>query len=134
MSDLKKERRGMLLCDGIILAFVLAAKFLAIAMIDLLPDCFFARFGITCPSCGATRCIRELFSGHFEQAFTLHPYLFCLSFYLVAAFLLLNIGYLLPQKHCQKIGNAMIGGKAIIILSVLYALFGTIRMFLTLPF
>jgi hypothetical protein len=133
MSDLKKERRGMLLCDGIILAFVLAAKFLAIAMIDLLPDCFFARFGITCPSCGATRCIRELFSGNFEQAFALHPFLFCLCFYLAGTWLLLNIGYLLPQHHCQKTGRAMVGGRAIVILTSIYALFGITRMLLTLP-
>ena len=134
MDDIKKGRRGILLLDGVLAVFALTAKFLAIAMIDILPDCFFARFGITCPSCGATRCVRELFSGHFGQAFQLHPFLFCLSFYLAAAWMLLNVGYLFPQAHCQKIGKAMIGGKAIVALAVLYALFGVIRMFLLLPF
>ena len=133
MNDLKKGRRGILLLDGVLLVLGLAAKFLASAMIDYLPDCIFARRGITCPACGATRCVRELFSGNWGQAFELHPFLFCLSFYLTAALLLLNIGYLVPQKHCQKAGSAMISPKAIILLSILYALFGIARMIRTLP-
>lgn len=133
MNEVTKGRRGILLLDGALLIFALVAKFLAMAMIKYLPDCVFARHGITCPACGATRCVRELFSGHFAQAFMLHPFLFCLSFYLAAAWVLLNVGYLVPQKQGQKIGRAMIGGKAVIILTVLYALFGIIRVFLTLP-
>lgn len=133
MDHIKKGRWGILLLDGLLLAFGLSAKFLAVTMIDLLPDCIFARGGITCPACGATRCVRELFSGHFGQAFRLHPFLFCLCFYLAAAVLFLNVGYLVPQSRCQKIGKTMIGVRAVIILTVLYALFGIVRMVLTLP-
>lgn len=133
MLDIKKGRRGILILDGLLLSFALAAKFLAKAMIDYLPDCIFAKRGITCPACGATRCVQELFSGHLGKAFLLHPFLFCLTFYLTGVWLLLNVGYLLPQLHCKKIGRTMVGGKAVVILSVLYALFGIIRMVLTLP-
>lgn len=132
MCDIKKGRLGILLLDAGLLGFGLVAKFLASAMIDYLPDCIFARVGITCPACGATRCVRELFSGHWKTAFLLHPFLFCLSFYLAVALLLLNIGYLVPQKHCKTVGRAMMGPKAIIVLSILYALFGVARMVLTL--
>ena len=130
MFDVKKGRRGILLLDGGMLLFGLVAKYLAVAMIRYWPDCPFARGGITCPSCGATRCVRELFSGHWAEAFRLHPFLFCLSFYLAGALVLLNVGYLIPQPQCQKVGKALISGKAIIILSILYALFGVVRMFL----
>ena len=133
MFDVKKGRRGILLLDGLLLSLALVAKYLAVGMITYLPDCIFARVGITCPSCGATRCVRELFSGNFGQAFALHPFLFCLCFYLAGAWILLNLGYLIPQNHCQKIGKALVSGKAIIILSVLYAVFGIIRMLLMLP-
>lgn len=133
MRDIKKGRCGILILDGVLLSFGLAAKFLAGVMIDYLPDCIFARRGITCPACGATRCVKELFSGHWGKAFLLHPFLFCLSFYLAVALLLLNIGYLVPERHCQAVGRAMISPKAIIVLSILYALFGIARMLLTLP-
>ena len=133
MCDIKKGRRGILLLDGVLLVFALTAKLLASAMIDYLPDCVFARVGITCPACGATRCVRALFSGHFGQAFLLHPFLFCLCFYLAAALVLLNAGYLIPQSRCRTLGKAMLSGKAAILLSILYALFGIARMLLTLP-
>lgn len=133
MCDLKKGRRNILLLDGGLLIFALVAKVLASAMIDYLPDCIFARMGLTCPACGATRCVRALFSGHWAQAFALHPFLFCLIFYLAAALLLLNLGYLIPQTHCRKAGSAMISGKTVIMLSILYALFGIARMLIMLP-
>jgi len=133
MLDIKRGRLGILLLDAVLSGFGLVAKFLASAMIDYLPDCIFARVGITCPACGATRCVKELFSGHWGKAFLLHPFLFCLSFYLAVALLLLNIGYLVPERHCQAVGRAMISPEAIIVLSILYALFGIARMLLTLP-
>ena len=133
MTDIKKGRRGILLLDGLLLCFALVAKYLAMGMIAYLPDCIFARVGITCPACGATRCVRELFSGHLGQAFVLNPFVFCLIFYLAGVLILLNVGYLIPQKHCQKIGRTFISVKAIVVLGVLYMLFGVIRMMLTLP-
>lgn len=133
MNQTQKVRLWILGLDGALVLLGLSAKFLASAMIALLPDCIYARFGITCPGCGGTRCVRELFSGHWKAAFLLHPFLFCLCFYLAAALVLLNVGYLIPQQHCQKIGRAMVSGRAIVILSILFALFGIVRMFLTLP-
>lgn len=122
----------MLLLDGLLLLGAACAKFLAAAMIEYLPDCVFARVGITCPACGATRCVRAFFSGHFSEAFALHPFIFCLIWYLAAGLLALNLGYVFGEKHCQRIASAMLGGKAIIALAVIYAIFGVIRMLLRL--
>ena len=133
MDQIKKNRLWMLAIDGALLLLGILIRPLAVAMIRWLPDCIFSWSGITCPSCGATRCVRELFSGHWKAAFLLHPFFFCLCFYLAVALAVLNVGYLVPQRHCQKIGNAMVGGRAIVILSILYALFGLIRTVLTLP-
>ena len=130
---MKSEKRAVLLLDLGVLIFGVTARFLAEAMIGYLPDCVFARVGITCPSCGATRCVRAFFSGAFAEAFLLHPFLFCLILYAAAAFVCLNIGYLCGQPHCQTIGKAMTGSKAIITLAILYAIFGTVRMLLTFP-
>lgn len=129
MDPIRKGRLMVLAVDAGVVVLGLLAKHLAVWMIRWLPDCIYARWGVTCPSCGATRCVREFFSGHFPQAFRLHPFFFCLIFYLAAAMLLLNLGYLLPQRHCQTVGKAMVGYKAIIILTVIYAVFGLGRMF-----
>lgn len=130
MDLIKKKRLWILGIDGAAVILGIAARPLAVGLIRWLPDCIFARMGVTCPSCGATRCVRELFSGHWKAAFYLHPFIFCLSFYLAAALLLLNVGYLFPQRHCQRVGEAMVGGHAIVTLSILYALFGIARLFL----
>lgn len=129
MNQIRKGRLTMLAVDGGVLLLGLLAKFLATFMIDWLPDCIYGRWGVTCPACGATRCVREFSSGRFAVAFRLHPFFFCLIFYLAAAMLLLNLGFLLPQQHCQKLGKAMVGPRAIIILAVIYAVFGLSRMF-----
>jgi hypothetical protein len=133
MDTVKKGRRGILVLDGALLLCALGAKFLASAMIRWLPDCLFAGVGLTCPTCGATRCVREFFSGHFAIAFRLNPFIFCLIPYFAMALVLLNIGYLLPQQHCKQIGKAMIGEKAIGLLAIAFAIFGIGRMLLTLP-
>lgn len=132
MNETKKRRYGVLLLDGLLLLGGILAKFLASAMIRWLPDCIFASMGITCPACGATRCVREFFSGNFSVAFGLHPFIFCLIWYLAAALVVLNIGFVLGQKHCQSIAKILLGYKAIIALAIVYAVFGLIRMFLYL--
>lgn len=133
MASINKKRFIILAVDAAAVLFGTLGSFLATAMLRWLPDCIFAPWGIVCPSCGSTRCVKELLCGNWHQAFLLHPFLFCLSFYLAGALLLLNVGYLVPQGHCRKLGEAMIGPRAIIILSILYAAFGIARMLLTLP-
>ena len=130
MDPIKKKRLWILGIDAAAVILGIAARPLAVGLIRWLPDCIFARMGVVCPSCGATRCVRELFSGHWKAAFLLHPFVFCLSFYLAAALVLLNAGYLFSRRHCQRVGEAMVSGQAIVILSILYSLFGIARTFL----
>lgn len=42
-----------------------------------LPGCFFHDFtGIACPTCGGTRCFRDLIAGHYLTAFLWNPLVF----------------------------------------------------------
>lgn len=133
MNQTNQKRILILAADAAAALCAVLCRWVAGEMIRWLPDCVFSSYGITCPACGGTRCIMELLSGHWGAAFRLHPVVFCLCFYLAAAGVLLNIGYLIPRPGCQRVGKAMLGVRAIILLSVIYALFGITRMLLTLP-
>ncbi|MGB8354106.1 MAG: DUF2752 domain-containing protein [Chthoniobacteraceae bacterium] len=43
-----------------------------------LPACVFHQLtGMPCPTCGATRCVRDFIGGHFGAAFAWNPLVFC---------------------------------------------------------
>jgi len=61
-----------------------------------LPQCLFHQLtGEPCPTCGATRCLRDLLGRHFKEAFLWNPVVFCalvgiilFDFYALAVLLL----------------------------------------------
>lgn len=133
MKTANKARWCILAVDAGLLIFALLARHLAATMMKYLPECVYSPAGITCPACGATRCVRYLFSGQPFTAFRLHPYIFLLIFYLAVALIILNIGYLLNKNRFRKIGMTMVGSRAIILLAAGFGIFGMIRLFVTLP-
>lgn len=127
------KQKILWLFDGILLLAVPLAAPLANWMIGALPPCFFATRGITCPSCGATRCVRALFSCQLGEAFAFHPFLFLLIFYLALTLVLANLGILLRRSRIEKISLAMVSPAAILVLSVIYTVFGVVRAIVLLP-
>ena len=130
---MKKQKLTMLAVDAGLVAVGLIARWLSAVMLQSFPECVFSGGGITCPACGGTRCVRFFFTGRFAEAFQMHPYIFCLIWYLAAALLVLNIGYLADLRRFRKLGRAMVGSYAVIALTVGFAIFGTVRLFVTLP-
>ena len=64
-----------------------------------MPKCFWQEnFGIICPGCGSTRCIINLFTGNFKEAFFSHPFLFMFIVY----FVLLDIIYIINTLAKKK--------------------------------
>lgn len=124
---MKRKTVRILLLDGAIALALPLLSPLANWMMAALPACLFAERGITCPSCGATRCVRALFGGDFGAAFFFHPFLFLLIFYLVLALLLANFGILLRRPRIEKAALAMVNPRAVLILCLLYLAFGLIR-------
>lgn len=91
------------------------------------PRCIFLEMGFLCPACGGTRCVYNIASGNFLKAFTLNPFIFLLVLYVILVVMLLNINYLFNVSFLKKTLAAMVHYKAVIVIAVLYALFGIVR-------
>lgn len=81
--------------------FVIFLKiFINSPIMQFIPECIVYKYlNIYCPSCGGTRCIRNILQGNFIQAFKDHSVFFITIIYL----LLLNIIYLININRKNKI-------------------------------
>ena len=125
-----KKKQFVLLLDLALVVFALAAVPLTGWMFAAIPDCPVTKLGLLCPACGGTRCVRYFFSGRFADAFWVNPFFLLLILYLGAALVLLNVGVLLKVERSEKIARAMISWQTVIVLAVLFAVFGVVRKFL----
>ena len=96
----KNKRMIIILIEIIILGLIYLicnSKF-----VELIPSCFiYDNTGILCPSCGGTRCIINLFQGHFFEAFLYHLIFFIIIVYLF----IFNIIYLVNINRKEKIAK-----------------------------
>lgn len=111
--------------DAILLLAALNVKRLAVLMSDKISECIFLRMGILCPSCGGTRCVYNMASGNFSEAFAYNPFIFLVVIYAAIVLLLFNITYLFNIR--LKVFRIMANSRAVIVIAVLYALFGILR-------
>lgn len=73
----------MILQFSILLVLICIFLFVHSSFVTIIPSCFWKEYyHITCPSCGATRCVISLSNGNLQEAFTYHPFLFILISYL----------------------------------------------------
>ena len=121
------RKKHVIVLDIIVLALALAARLLTGWMLELIPDCPFAKLGWLCPACGGTRCVRYFVGGDFASALAMNPFFFVLIWYLGAALVLLNIGVLLKKPKTQAIALRMTDWRAVIVAAVLFAVFGVAR-------
>ncbi len=128
MTNSKKTLIIALIIDFLILFGIVLAKPISKIMINTLPDCpFRTYYSVLCPSCGATRAVFNLFSGNFLTAFRFNQYFFILAFYLIIAFLFMNLAFVFNLKNAKRIFFKIINYKVIIALTVLWVLFGIVR-------
>lgn len=98
-------------------------------MMALIPDCPVTRFGLLCPACGGTRCVRYFLELRWGQAFIMNPFFFALIWYVGAGLLLLNVGVLGNVSWAKRISGAMLHWRAVIVIAVLFGVFGIVRNF-----
>ena len=125
----KKTKYSILLLDLSIILFTVLGGKLVYLMKKYSPVCFFRANGITCPSCGGTRCVENILSGNLSAAFGHNQYFFCLAIYSVMGIVCLNIGYLFNINIARKVSDTMLSYKAIIIWAVIFLFFGILRIF-----
>jgi len=124
----KKVKLGVILLDISIVLFAVFGRFITDLMRAYNSECLFSRNGWQCPTCGGTRCIESLLAGDFVAAFGYHQYFFCIAIYVLIGVVFLNIGYLFNISVAKKISNIMFHYKAVIVLAVLFSVFGILRM------
>ncbi len=125
---MKKLRFIVIALDALALLAVFLLDNIAKYMIDYFPECFYySRFGILCPTCGATRCVFNFFSFDFARAFAYNQYIFCLIVYALLLFVFLNLA-MLGLEFAKKTYKAMLSWQAVIVWGVLFLAFAVYRM------
>lgn len=83
-----------------IFSVVFLKIFINSSIIKYIPECIVYKYlNIYCPSCGGTRCIKNILQGNIIQAFNEHSIFFIAIIYI----LLLNIIYLINLNRKSKI-------------------------------
>ncbi len=115
--------------DILLILFSLSAPYLASAMMESGPTCYFLEKGIICPSCGGTRCVYAFFTGAFKQAFLYNFSIFCGLLLLFFVILLLNIHVFFKNERCIKIIRRILHPVTLTVLILLYVILGLLRNF-----
>lgn len=87
MSKIKNNKILKLIFLQILILFILIGLYLFFnSNLDdlIMPKCFWnENYGVLCPSCGATRCLQNLFAGNIINAFYYNPFICMLAIYLI---------------------------------------------------
>lgn len=121
------KRRYILLLDGTLLLLVPVAALLSGWMLGNLPACGFLRYGILCPACGGTRCVKFLSRGQLAPAFQMNPYLFCTAFLALGLVILLNVVGLSQGQRGTGLLKRVCRPIWLILWAVGFSLFGILR-------
>lgn len=89
--------------------------------------CLMKLFGLTCPSCGGTRCVYNFFKGNLAEAFGYNQFLFVMIFYALALVVLLNLQYVFGLNFPKKPIKYMVHPITLIAIVALYVTFGIVR-------
>ena len=123
------KKKYVVLLDMGLVALALAARWLTAWMMSVIPDCPVTRFGLLCPACGGTRCVRSFLAFQWGTAVSLNPFFFVLIWYLGLALILLNVGILGNVRWAKRIAGMMLHWRMVVVAAVLFGLFGVVRNF-----
>ena len=126
---MKNKKILVLGVDSLIVAIALLVPVLANLMMSYIPTCVFYQQGVLCPTCGATRCVYNFFTGNFAAAFGYNEFIFILIFYLVFVLLVWNLSAFWDNAKIKSICKAVTHPIAICSLAVIFAVFGIFRNF-----
>ena len=126
---MRKKQILLLLGDLAILALALLIPRFSKLLLDAGPACIFTRWGLLCPACGGTRCVRYFFTGRFSLAFAMNPLIFILILYGIFWLFLVNLGCFARWKPAQKAASFMVRPGVVVSFAIAFALFGILRNF-----
>ena len=129
MTD-KNKKILALSIDGGIIVLALLIPFIADLMMAMIPTCVFARMGVLCPTCGATRCMRAFFTGDFGAAFSYNQMVFIMIFYVAALIVMGNLAAFTKWRAPKRIFKLGTHYITIIVIAGIYAAFGIFRNFI----
>ena len=121
----------MLSIDMLLLVIYLCLGKITGLMIDSgVSSCNYMKLGILCPSCGGTRCVKNLAKGRIFDAFMYNQYIFLMITYFVVIVILFNLDYVFNLEFAAKLRKKITDYKVIIMMSIGWAIFGIIRCIL----
>ncbi len=89
--------------------------------------CLMKLFGLTCPSCGGTRCVYNFFKGNFAEAFGYNQFVFLIIIYILVLTVFLNLRYVFGFEFAKKPINYMVHPTTVIIIAISFVVFGVLR-------
>ncbi len=117
-----------LLIDIFALLIAVTVFFCTRLMLLEFPPCvLLSKYGITCPSCGGTRCVNYFFSFRLFDSFLIHPVVFLVIVYLLVILLVMNLS--LFSSYCDGILKKISRPECVVIWAVVYACYGILRGF-----
>ncbi|MBE7064038.1 MAG: DUF2752 domain-containing protein [Ruminococcaceae bacterium] len=128
---MKKRTKAfaVLFLDVLLCGMLFAVPSIAQWMSERVPACIFLKNGILCPSCGATRCIRDMSLGAFSSAFRYNPFVFSLVLYIGGVVLLMNLSVLFHLRFARNTVAFAVHYKTLVTLMGCFAVFGLLRNF-----
>ncbi len=117
----------VLLLDAVILLGGIFVKYIARFVSATSGECIMKVFGLTCPGCGGTRCVYNFFKGNFAEAFEFNQFVFIMIFYVLILTILLNLRYVFGLQFAEKPVLYMVHPRALIIIAILFLIFGIAR-------
>ncbi len=121
------KRTLVVLADILAVIFSFFIPYIISIMPTNIGECYFFKHGILCPTCGATRCVYNFFTGNFIAAMHYNLVIFCGIIYALVLLVVLNIHIFKKNRYTSAILKFMISPKTIIVLVLFYIGYGLLR-------
>ena len=121
------KRWHILLLDAVLLAAVPLGNLLTNWMLAVMPPCFVLEYGLLCPVCGGTRCVRFITEGNFLSALKMNPYIFGTVLLVGLGVLLLNLWAATQNRHLEKLTKKLLNPRWVIYWAIGLMAFGVLR-------
>ena len=127
-KPLVKTKRQLIILDFLLILVGLVTPLLSQWMLEYLPECGFQQLGMTCPTCGGTRCVAAFFRFDFAASFSYHPVFFLIIIYIIVSVILLHANVLMSNSRLNRVTRMIVHTRMVIVWAVVIMAFGGVRM------
>ena len=122
---MNKKYKNLIINEILIILFIIIIYIISNShLLNLVPSCIINnKFNILCPSCGATRCVINIFKFNFINAFLYNPLIFILIIY----FVILNFIYIYNTVFNKKIFKFLFSKNIYWLLIIFIIIFTIVR-------